>query len=815
MPTQAPPDENPILAAMQTELRHASKNPFLVKLFLEHWQRVMKRLTYFYAQLSALPRRSRRALQRAAATSLIGIALLLALSSAPVVQAATIQVDPGAAGINPGDGCSLVEAIHNANDGAATYAECVAGSPSGGNTITFQVGGNTLNYTTKYGTLAMLPEITSQITIEASGTTIQRDLSAPAYSVIAIDHGDLTLNNAVITGGVGKSPGPVGTFGYGGGGILNAYGTLTLNDSTITGNAAYAGGGISNVFAQATINRSTISYNYAFVGGGISDFYSTVTLNADKVIKNNYAPHSPIEVAGGGIFNAFGTSQVNASMVSGNFAYSGGGIFNFYAEGSGYLSKTGVSQSTISGNTAGNGGGILNGGNGSIVVGAPIHQGAGSNKKPHNAQVLQSFLAKGQAEGGAAAITQKLRLKLGAKALKRSKVSGNVPRRHTRGQSRGKTHPAKAQPKQNSVHPNRAKGFDGSAANLVYINQSTIANNTAYYSGGGIENFYNYSTTVLVNSTVTGNAAQGDCTCGESFGGGIDNYAGVVALVNSTVSGNTASGTGNGGFGGGIMNEYYYVSQNNTISAYLYMSRSLISGNSATAEGDEINNALSNYLANDYNLFGHSGETNAEAFAYSFTPGINDYNATSDGDGTSHSVPTALASILNTTPGNNGGPTQTLALVANSPAIDKAPSADCDDVPTNGVDQRGAPRNFDGDSSPSANECDIGAYEFGAPTATTVTGLRAQAVTGKELIKWRTTTEAKIAGFNIWRAAGKGTFKQINAKFKRAKHAGDAAGAKYQFGDKKTKHGQTYRYKIEIKYLDGHSEWTNVIKITP
>src|SRR5438552_4112074 len=122
MSTQPLPDENPILAALQTELQHASKNPFLVKLFIEHWQRVMKRLTYFYAQLASLPRRNRRALQRALATSLIGVALLLALSSAPVVQAASITVTPGASGKTSGDGCSLVEAIINANNNAATYA---------------------------------------------------------------------------------------------------------------------------------------------------------------------------------------------------------------------------------------------------------------------------------------------------------------------------------------------------------------------------------------------------------------------------------------------------------------------------------------------------------------------------------------------------------------------------------------------------------------------------------------------------------------------------------------------------------------------
>jgi hypothetical protein len=67
---------------------------------------------------------------------------------------------------------------------------------------------------------------------------------------------------------------------------------------------------------------------------------------------------------------------------------------------------------------------------------------------------------------------------------------------------------------------------------------------------------------------------------------------------------------------------------------------------------------------------------------------------------------------------NNGGPTQTIALLAGSPAIDAIPHADCVDQasPTpNQItsDQRGFPRPDpeDGPNGP----CDIGAYEFQDP----------------------------------------------------------------------------------------------------
>ncbi len=60
-----------------------------------------------------------------------------------------------------------------------------------------------------------------------------------------------------------------------------------------------------------------------------------------------------------------------------------------------------------------------------------------------------------------------------------------------------------------------------------------------------------------------------------------------------------------------------------------------------------------------------------------------------------------LASAL----ADNGGPTQTLALLSGSPAIDKIPSASCPST-----DQRGVTRPDDGESA-----CDIGAYEFVDP----------------------------------------------------------------------------------------------------
>jgi hypothetical protein len=146
----------------------------------------------------------------------------------------------------------------------------------------------------------------------------------------------------------------------------------------------------------------------------------------------------------------------------------------------------------------------------------------------------------------------------------------------------------------------------------------------------------------LTTSTVNGNSA--------SSGGGIFNGYGTVTVISSTISDNSAS------LGGGI-----YYSGTGTIM----LTSSIVSGNSASI-GNELYryNGNGTTITDSYNLFGHSGETSAQAF-FDFTPGAKDVTATSDG-----TKPTALVAILNPTLADNSGPTQTHALVAGSPAID-------------------------------------------------------------------------------------------------------------------------------------------------
>jgi hypothetical protein len=198
------------------------------------------------------------------------------------------------------------------------------------------------------------------------------------------------------------------------------------------------------------------------------------------------------------------------------------------------------------------------------------------------------------------------------------------------------------------------------------ITNSTISNNTALDDGGGIANDQccGVGPTVITNSTISGNSAG-------SVGGGISNTdEGALELTNVTIYDNSAEE------GGGIENEHT-VSLANTIIAANSPDNCFIEG----GKGGGTNASQGNNLedADTCGLGGPGDQIN--------TGGV-------------------LGGL-----GDNGGPTQTHALLAGSPAIDTANPANCP-----AADQRGVARPQDGDENGSSI-CDIGAYEAEGPVA--------------------------------------------------------------------------------------------------
>ena len=86
-----------------------------------------------------------------------------------------------------------------------------------------------------------------------------------------LNNGDLTLDHVTVTGNTMTTD--AGDFWQGGGGIYNGeFATLTLVDSTVSGNfSGWAGGGVYSFFnTMTTVVRSTIAANVAAdVGGGL------------------------------------------------------------------------------------------------------------------------------------------------------------------------------------------------------------------------------------------------------------------------------------------------------------------------------------------------------------------------------------------------------------------------------------------------------------------------------------------------------------------------------------------------------------------
>jgi len=130
------------------------------------------------------------------------------------------------------------------------------------------------------------------------------------------NNGTLTLTDSTVSGNTATGP-----YAYGGG-VTNYEGTLTLINSTVSGNSAARGGGIMNYSnGTLTLINSTVSGNTADYGGGVTNYEGTLTLT-NSTVSGNTADY------GGGIHNG-GTLTLTNSTVSGNTAeVYGGGIFS-------------------------------------------------------------------------------------------------------------------------------------------------------------------------------------------------------------------------------------------------------------------------------------------------------------------------------------------------------------------------------------------------------------------------------------------------------------------------------------------------------
>jgi hypothetical protein len=189
------------------------------------------------------------------------------------------------------------------------------------------------------------------------------------------------------------------------------------------------------------------------------------------------------------------------------------------------------------------------------------------------------------------------------------------------------------------------------------IDSSTLSGNTSGFSAGGI---YNAGTLTLSDSTIAANSAY-------SGGGGILN-GGTLTINNSTIAGNANS---LGSFGGGIYN-----------GGALNMQNTILAGNTDTGGAPDLYGSLT---SSGYNLIGNTAGSSGGF---------------------------AATDLLNVNPRlgplqNNGGPTQTMALLSGSPALDAGdPNYLTDTTNPLAYDQRGP-----GFNRVANGRIDIGAFE--------------------------------------------------------------------------------------------------------
>jgi hypothetical protein len=205
-PCSSHPDRT-IAAVWDSQVKEADNASWLADTLMQCGGDLFSNFAICYAELRALPRSARRALQRRLARSnelaaavlpeylqqggrrlqhrmawsLAGAALLLALGQG-MATAATITVTTNDPYIVADGQCSLIEAIVNANNNAATHADCASGS--GADTIVLPANAN-ITLSSAYATTPSgptgLPLIASPITIQGNGATIARQGNAPDF----------------------------------------------------------------------------------------------------------------------------------------------------------------------------------------------------------------------------------------------------------------------------------------------------------------------------------------------------------------------------------------------------------------------------------------------------------------------------------------------------------------------------------------------------------------------------------------------------------------------------------------------------------
>jgi len=520
-------------------------------------------------------------------------------------------------------------------------------------------------------------------TITITGLTLKNGSSTSGGAIRNNGSGNLVVDSVVFDGNDATPSG--------GGAIYQNAGILTVTNSTFTGNtsADYGGAIYANYLdGPLTITGSTFTGNES-TGQGGGALYAAYDENNDVfdlVVTDSTFTGNTASDKGGAIY-AFTINDVTitGSTFTDNTSDSGGGAVKVYGDDDNAVVT--ITDTTISGNTAdGYGGGLYV----SYVVDLTI---TGSTITDNTAD----------AEGGGGGYLYSI---YGDISITDSTISGNTAGTYGGGLYLGSdigSDGGSVTITRTTIADNTATGDTGGGLYLndlyvpVTVRSSTISGNTAT-AGGGIyfSTFQGDAAAALIieNSTISGNSA----TVGDGGGIFFGDTAYDLELVMTTITANTAGGGGDG---------IYFQPPAVPPFTAAKAPRADRTGPKGTAtpraprERGPRASVAGTQSATGAIIWGNGTED---------LGGTGTLTSTKNVIGTKAADITVTGTALATDPllgplTDNGGPTQTHALLVGSPAIDAGPTP----VPTfpgNEYDQRGP------DYTRVVNgTTDIGAYE--------------------------------------------------------------------------------------------------------
>ncbi|MBI5293974.1 MAG: S-layer homology domain-containing protein [Chloroflexi bacterium] len=445
--------------------------------------------------------------------------------------------------------------------------------------------------------------------------------------------------------------------------ILDGF-TITAGRANLLDASFATGGGMYNSSSSPTLTNLTFSGNFAaFSGGGMFNSSSSPTLS-NVTFGGNWA------TAGGGMFNTNSNPFLTNVSFQNNSAADGGGMANIN-------SAPVISGGTFDQNTATSKGGGLYNDNSDLSLsntdftlnnaanGGGIYNANGSNLMLNGGQIFGNSTTTGNGGGIYNSLSMISLVTVDINSNRADNSGGGIF--NDIGNLTSASTFSLTNVKFIMNISNSGGGmYNGELSSGTLTNVEFYENVSTGFQGGGMNNS-SAGNLALENVTFTNNYAP--------KGGGMNNNYTDPSLTNVTFHHNGSQG--NAGMGGGMYNNASHPILINTVIAD--------SESGGDCAGSTLDSASSNNLIED------------SAFACGLTNG--------DANGNIVGLDPNLGPLA-----DNGGFTQTHALLTGSPAIDAGDDASCPDT-----DQRGLSRPWDGDGSGGA-ACDIGAYEVPYPS---------------------------------------------------------------------------------------------------